>query len=251
MTADKPGRHAVYYVVGGDPGFAQLLAVSVASLRAHNPGVDVFVVCAERYAANVPLPEGVSVHLRDAEEECWLKALPPAALRAYDRVLYLDCDVLVCGPLDAVFEVISRPGVLYTCAEAGPEMHAHHFYSLGLHSPQTLADLVRRDARVFNCGQFGFVPCEAMDAHWAAVYELMSTHPGPQFMDQSAVNHYFATRGEVDHALTPFVKLEARTRDGCDAVLAHFTDASRSWETKLVWMRTWNAEAQAALAGTG
>lgn len=258
-------KRAVYYVVGGDPGYVALLETSLASLRMYHPDagdVGVVIMCDAEYVPHLqplllehpacrvcvtdPNDDGVAVSMR--------KTAPPFAELAEmgcEHALYLDCDIVVCGRLDPVFDSVTEPGILYTCSEtcaAAANGHAQPFWSLGLHSPETLDDLLVREVPVFNCGQFAFVPGPLMAARFANVRRLIAAHgDAPHFYEQGFMNHYFCTegRGCADPSvLSGRVRLEAgvwepwmeiRTRP--DMLLAHFCDYTMAWRDKLAAMR--------------
>lgn len=235
-------KRCVYYVVGGDPCYVALLELSIKSVRRyHAKDVDVVIMCDAAYAPHVrvdgvrtvetPPNHGLDTSMRKIDL--------PECLKEYDAVLYLDCDIIVCAPLDPLFDAIVDPTKLYTCREGGPHNHAHIYWSLLVHPPDALETFVRNDVGVFNAGQFGFVPSGAMYNHFANIARLMKTHVGPYFVEQSFMNHYFASRPEcVDAALTPHVKLAARSFEP-GYVLAHFTDATLPWPIKLEMMHEW------------
>lgn len=255
-------RRAVYYTVGCNPGFARLFGASCRSLRRWHPAgdVDVYVLCEPAYrgALEEHAPGGelgytvvVDADGQPSDVDCAMRKLsPPACLSAYDKVLYLDCDIVVCGPLDAAFGAVREPGVLYVCRESGPRDHAHPHWSMGLHSEETLADLVRRDVGVFNSGQFGFVPGEAMDAHFAAVRRICVDH-GVHFADQPPLNHHFATRpGAVSYDLSTHVYLNATADDvKPDKPIAHFMGWGRQCDDKLGCMARYLAAHERATGG--
>lgn len=250
----------MYYTAGCDPGVASLFAASCRSLRAwHPPGdVDVYVVCEPGYRAALeerapagelgyavvaaprpPRPTGVDCAMR--------KLSPPGCLAAYGKVLFLDCDTVVCAPLDAAFDVIRDPGVLYVCRENGASGHSHPHWSMRLHSRETLAELARRDVGVFNSGQFGFVPGAAMDAHFQAIGRLVAER-GTHYADQAPLNHHFATRPEaVSWELGRHVYLNATADDvKPDCTIAHFMGWGAACDDKLDRMARYLAKIEDA-----
>lgn len=224
-----------------------MLELCVRSIRRFHSraDLDVVVMCDAAFAPHIVLDD---VHVIETPtmpgpglNTSMRKVDIPDYLRKYDKVLYLDCDVVVCGSLSPLFRTIEEDGVLYTCAEGGPSHHRHLFWSLLAHTCEELEELERRNVGVFNCGQFGFVPGDGTFEHFANIRRLMRTHDGPFFVEQSFMNHYFARHPScVNPTLTPFVRLAAREYDP-DVVVAHFSDASIGWRRKLEMMREWFA----------
>lgn len=248
-------RWLVYYVVGGEPGYAALLRESVASLRRHHPfaprkwrRVDVAVLCDEAYAPHVSdLGPGVTLVTTPpngadpvAASMRKVEAFRIPGIERYDAVVYLDCDVLVAGRLDPVFEAVTAD-VLYTVREGGPECHDRGYWTLGRYTPEQLAALREAGTGVFNAGQFAFRPSAAMRDHFAAVKRLIDerTPDTPFFWEQSFMNHHFNLAGATDDGpLTPLVHLAAcRDPPPPTALLVHFSDASVPYTEKLRCMR--------------
>jgi len=269
----------VYYAVGGEQGYAVLLFESLASLRRHHPApgfrsgggaqwaVDVAVLCDAAYAAHLrdgleqlgaravhTPPNGTDVQLvsaRKLETHLLETPLPEtrfAPLASYDAVLYLDCDTLVLGALDPLFDAVAAgpSDRLHVCREAGPEGHAHTpelpYWSIegALHSRE-LEALLQQDTGVFNCGQFAFRPTPAMAEHFVRARALMREVPGG-FWEQSYANHHFAAKARATHeaVLTPLVHLAAREAPApAGTLIAHFSAAGTFWERKLGAMRAW------------
>ena len=250
-------RLAVYYSVGCNDGFARLFAASCRSLRRWHPpgdadprgdadpaaGVDVYVMCEPEFRAalekHAPAAElgyrVVEVAPRPTDADCSMRKLaPPRCLSAYDKALFLDCDIVVCRPMNDVFDVIKKPGVLYVVRERGSDCHTHRFWSIGLHSQRTLEDFVERDVGVFNAGQFGFVPGADMDRHFAAIRGLIEKH-GTVFVEQPSMNHYFATTPKaVSWELGRHVYLNATADDvKPERTIAHFMGWGAACDDKL------------------
>lgn len=248
-------RALVYYVIGGAPDYAQLLRASVASLRKHHAAVevDVAVLCDADYARHVHCIDGVrvlqtppngddpvSASMRKMQAFRWVPDI-----RAYDVVLYLDCDTLVLGRLDEVLRGVSAPDKLYTCREEGPDGHTRGYWSLGRYTQQQLEGMRRDGVGTFNCGQFAFKPTPEMEAHFAAVCRLTEEDVDRRgFWEQAYANHHFnASRAVDDTVLTPCVLLAARKPPAPPGVvIAHFTDASMPWWLKFQCMMEWSGE---------
>ena len=243
MTTDQ--KRCVYYVIGGEPEYTKVLEASLRSVRRFHPPrtLDVVVMCDASYRDHVshirdiriietpPNTNGLGTSMR--------KVQIPENLRKYERVLYLDCDIIVCASLDPLFDMIKDEGVLYTCTEGGPQNHRHIFWSLLSHTRETLETFQEKNIGVFNAGLFGFIPSDPMYAHFDTIQKMMDGHDGPYFLEQSFMNHYFAEQSaNVSPCFTPRVKLEAREYVG-GFILAHFTDASMPWRRKLAMMDAW------------
>lgn len=241
-------KRCIYYVVGGDPEYAKMLEASVQSVRRiHHASVDIVVLTTPEYAEHIAL-QGVKVldcldKSQTAFETSMRKLDIPDYLRQYDVVLYLDCDILVTASLDPLFALVRDKTKLYAVREGGPQHHGHIFWSLLRHTCADLASFAERDMGVMNAGQFAFVPSETMYRHFAAMRTLICEHDGPYFVEQSFMNHYFASVAPdaIDWSLSGFVKLSARQYEP-GFTLAHFADSSMPWHRKLELMNAWMAQ---------
>lgn len=249
----KP-RRLVYYVVGGSPEYAALLHKSVASIReVHGPEeLDIAVLCSEAYQPHVEarlsdLAAGVRmVRIPDpgqggvAISMCKLLIFHamPDLVTAYDVVLFLDCDTLVLGPLDELFEGCSKDDTLYTFTEEKGR-HTDLWFGLQQYTPEQLEGFEADGIRVFNCGHFMFGASERMGAHFDAVCRLVSEHRGQFFYEQSFMNHYFNSARKADPGvLTGRVHFPAQEKPSGDPrhVIAHFAEWNIPWNLKLMWM---------------
>lgn len=240
----------MYYVVGGQPEYSNLLRTSIASLRAHHDPteVDIAVLCDEAYAPCIDdlRSSGIVVAHTAPNNSCPVSssmrkidvfnALPSVV--KYDVVLFLDCDIVVLGPLNPIFNGIKRPDMLYTCREHGPDHHTHIFWSLGSYTREQLQTFVDKDIGVFNCGQYAFVPSHEMKRHFDVVRSLIASHKGRFFYEQSFMNYHFnGTQAIDDTVLTPHVHLHALTTPAPPTTLiVHFANASVPWQVKLAHM---------------
>lgn len=103
MTRDRSSRDGVIFVATG-AGYVQLAQQAAKSLRQTNPGlpVDVFTDLPDDPGNDVfDQVHGVpSTHPR-VKLECFSKA-------RFERVVFLDCDVLVLAPLGDLFDLTER-----------------------------------------------------------------------------------------------------------------------------------------------
>lgn len=250
-----PIRSLVYYTVGGsDTDYVSLLRESVCSLRRfHPPGsdVDVSVLC------DATLEPTVRDELRDLDVR--MHRTPPndTAIQAsrrkvecfqliddievYDRVLYLDCDIAVLGPLDPVLAPVLLPDTLYTVTDPADAADAGHYFALDSSTPEEIETIKREGT--FNAGQFMFRPSAHMRRQFDEVQALIAAHPD-SFYEQAAMNHHFNVSGRTDHTLLdPVVHLFAsRSAAPPGRLLAHFCDVCLPGHQKLVCMKRCIAE---------
>jgi lipopolysaccharide biosynthesis glycosyltransferase len=245
-------RNLIYFVVGANPEYALLLKTCLESIRATCNNIedtDILIMCDQQYVKHVeafntlihvtePNLTGVDASMRKV---C---IFDYANIHDYDKVMYLDCDIVVCNDLAKLFYQIRNPETLYTCSEVCvPHPHENILFSLLSYTPEQLEYLNSTCKPVFNCGQFAFVQNEIMRNHFSAVRHCIKTTKDanlPYFYEQSFMNHHFNINGKIDDSVfTPVTDLRAMNNSLSDENLciAHFATANIPWDVKLLHMR--------------
>lgn len=107
----------------------------------------------------------------------------------YEKVLYIDCDIIVQGDLAKVFQNTPiKPGKLYAPAEG--ELDGRYWY-LDAYKNSNIAKLKQNKIKSFNSGLYMFVPTKDMMAHFKNAKRFGLNYNGQHFYDQSIFNYYF------------------------------------------------------------
>lgn len=242
----------IYYTIGGDPSYVAILKLSLDSLWKHCDmhNTHVLVLCSEAFLPHVEPLRGAGVHDimmvpqgRNAMELSMQKvriwAYPK--LTSYDRVLFLDSDILVQRDIVSDFlETLDDKDRLYVCEEH-QDMHWHNtiYFGLRRYTPHELQRFQEASQHVFNCGQFAFCVNPATIEHFRALDDFMWSYSGPFFYEQSFMNDYFNTRLLTNPRLTQYVQmplLNSCVQHTPDPYLIHFAAPSSSFHQKLAWM---------------
>lgn len=227
-------RELVYYVVGGDASYVDLLEFSLKTLREGGNSQDVLVMCEESYVPHI-------AHLEEKYAPLFLHVTPPnpthihASMRKldiftwdflgkYDKALFLDCDIVVCGSLDAIFEGMDRTDKLYVVPECQISAHVYISHSC-LDTPYTHAQLqsmYKHRIFPFNAGQFGFLVSDTMSRHFTNVWTQKETTYDPKYhyYEQSFMNRYFNLNRAVSYGWRNHCQLVATAQS--KATLNHF-----------------------------
>jgi lipopolysaccharide biosynthesis glycosyltransferase len=166
-------------------------------------------------------------------------------INSYDRVLFLDSDIIVHTPLDTFFAGVRRPGILYVYTElADQQAHKNLCFSL---STYTLVDLLTfklRKIQVFNAGCFLFVRCDAMKGHFAAIRNMIATHTGPFFYEQSFMNVYFNKLNATDRSVLTNANYRMPPSPGVDytGFILHFAGKPGDANNKLESMNAYYSQ---------
>lgn len=148
------------------------------------------------YYLLVPSDDNLSHALLDNLSHALLRKFDIAQfnmLTSYDKVLYLDCDIIVQKDVNILFNKIAlEKNKLYAMAE-GPL--TGKYWSLNAYQPSNIERLEKAHVKAFNSGTFLFAPSHEMSNHFKAVKELALSYKGNHFYDQSFMNYYFNTKG--------------------------------------------------------
>jgi len=200
-------NNLVYYTVGFNPKYLDLLYISIQSLRVHND-IDILVICDE---AMINQCKNKLSHFKDIEiSPCKdsISAMDAAMKKVlifqydiskYSKIMYIDSDILVDLQLEPIFSQIVDDTKLYAFAENKETgYHANHHFSLLKYTNKDYEFFYRNKIYVFNTGLFVFQNTKLMNDHFSNVLDMISNHTGDYYYEQSFMNVYFNTRNLVD-----------------------------------------------------
>ena len=256
-------KNLVYFVVGGKPGYVALLELCLKSLWKHTSraSLDVLVMCESSYKEYLtPLQEEIDhihitppnvSHIHVSMRKLDIFGWP--GIDAYEKVLFLDCDIVLAGSLLPVFDAMANSEhVVYVVPEDSQwTSHRTKWFCCG-DRPYTRSQLHNfHDQRVyvFNGGQFGFFVnettrrmFEAMSADKEANYDAQH-----HYYEQSIMNWYLNSttlakkQRQVDYSIKKYVylahKIAHKTGTFDDipkgAVIVHFLSGELDYTKKL------------------
>jgi alpha-N-acetylglucosamine transferase len=243
----------VYYTIGCSRAYVDMLAISLNSLRAVYSG-SIGVICDESFVDDCKkrFPDVLVWRVSDS------KSGPAASMNKlrifdfiadgeYDSVVYLDTDILVMESPMQYFERITNPDVLYVYTECKEQVgHKLLYWSLQSYTKEDYTFLRERGILPFNAGTFGFVPSPQMREHFRNVRDMIVSHTGPYFYEQSFMNAYFNLRDKTDRSVfTPdtYIFAPQKGRMYPNATVLHFADAGLRASQKCANMREYMARA--------
>lgn len=110
----------------------------------------------------------------------------------YEKVLYLDCDIIVQEDLAILFKQAKlSKNKFYAPAEGS--LNGEYWY-LNAYRPSNISRLQGKGVRSFNTGTFMFVPTKSMIEHFKKIKQFALSYGGKHFFDQSFFNYYFNMR---------------------------------------------------------
>lgn len=254
-------RNLVYYVIGGQPEYVELLRASMESLYAfeENREVDVLVLCDDNYKPFVtPLCAHFNAHIHITPNNAnhiiasmrKTEVFLFENISEYDRVLYLDCDIIIAGSLKPVFESIAKADVLYVVYEnTDIKTHTNYYYSRldDPHDDATLSAFQTKSIYVFNAGQFGFQTSDVMREHFQVICDDKRGYDSAlHFYEQGFMNTHFNRKNAISYDIQSFVQLFATTLAEPSRVIYHFSGCGTPASEKLRAMRALQSEIRAA-----
>lgn len=239
----------VYFTIGGDPGYVCLLKRCIESIREsiqadQSSNIDFLILCDETYIQYVQdmntlihvTPKnanGVEASMRKTQIFHW------PDIQKYEKVLYIDSDVLVVDSLHKLFEFTISQNTLYVVPERNfKNPHKNIFFSLRDYSAEETKFLCDKNIFGFNCGQFMFAPSNAMQMHFENLESMIKSFKGEHFYEQSFMNRYFNLNCNLnyDHMET-YVQLSPKNYAlEKHKIIYHFMNASCHYTMKLSLM---------------
>lgn len=113
----------------------------------------------------------------------------------YQKILYLDCDIVCINDIKEVFNLTVSSNKLYTGTTSKITANAVTTFTHGIlyltnRDIETIIDNYKNIAP-FNAGQFSFCNTPQMRAHFDNVRWLIENWPGDMFFEQGPMNYYF------------------------------------------------------------
>lgn len=116
----------------------------------------------------------------------------------YDKVLFLDCDIIVNLDIMHVLDKKIETRYLYAYKEKDDlKEHLSGFWSLGTYTEKDIEFFKENGIFPFNAGCFMFVNTEIMKGHFRDILDWITSYKGVYFYEQSFMNVYFNTRNLV------------------------------------------------------
>ncbi len=202
----------IYYVVGHNDAYIRLLQKSIESVQKFATcAYDIVVITDQQTQSKLMSNGAVSAAvtdymivdtIRDGIHSSMLKTLifQYEAIDKYNKVLFLDCDVICKRDIAHVFDKDIAPGILYVVSNPAINTGSFKtlFHGLLAYDAVQLQQMLNAGQLPFNAGQFMFVNSARMAAFFENVNWLVDVWPGQYFFEQSFMNHYFCLNQIAD-----------------------------------------------------
>ena len=234
-------KNLVYFSVYFDKGYVELLNNSLMSIIKHTTiDFDVLVITDEStqlLISKQPFTKYIQpkYHITstpvDGVEASKNKTLiyDFADVDAYDKILFLDCDVVAVGDIAEVFNVCVDHSKLYTARGINILFHHHRSFHHGFDVVKQcfIDEMTKAKQYPFNAGQFMFRNSNIMREHFSNLNWFMKAWTGEYFFEQAFMCYYFCKAKITDDTLNSKLALISTVVENTYSLrgktLLHFT----------------------------
>lgn len=201
-------KDLIYFVVGGDDEYVQLLEYCINTIRCYpeNDKFDILVMCDEKYVKNVQHLPVTHIHITPNNQNKVYASMRKVEIfefkdiDKYDKILFLDCDIVIIGSLVSIMNRIIDTEKLYALCDEICDWNSVYFSRAD--KPYTSDDIQyfkQHNMKPFNAGQFAFCNSPKMKEHFQNIkYEIEKYYDANiHFYEQGFMNEYFSTRRAV------------------------------------------------------
>ena len=205
-------KNLVYYSVGGNDAYAELLKLSISKLDVYNINQDVLIITDKKfYERNFKeyVRPNVYYHMVENEnpDDVAFNRLSifDADISTYNNLMYMDADVWANLNLDQIFKSCIDDKLYAVVEDYSFKNHLRAPFSLGLYCEKDIDYFEKNKIHTFNSGLMVFNNTQKMKYYFDDVLNLRLSYPNNQFTDQPYINHYFNRHHLVDtNIIVPF-----------------------------------------------
>ena len=203
--SDEPfgKRNLLYFSVGYNEDYFTLLMCCLRSIQANakNPNFDILIIHDGLDESQIESCFDLNIKFHFIAEAFdgveasvnKLKIFDFKEINQYNKVLFLDADVIVDCDLSKVFDLNLQANKIYSyihdCCKYA--VHNTKYHTIQKYSKQEIDIFEQRKIRPFNAGQFMFLNSQSMRVHFENVNHLFKIWKDSYFFEQSFLNFYF------------------------------------------------------------
>jgi hypothetical protein len=240
-TKPRASKNLLYYSVYFDGGYVELMNNSLMSILKHaSVEFDVMIITdhtTQELILQQPFTKLVCSKFlitptpKDGVAASMNKTLiyDFHNIDQYDKILFLDCDVVAVGDIARVFDVCEDHNQLYTARgrnmSFGSHRSIHHGFDVVKQS--FINEMMDAKQYPFNAGQFMFRNSSSMRQHFSNLNWFMQAWPGDYFFEQAFMCYYFCKAKITNDALNSKLALISTVVENAyelqGKILLHFT----------------------------
>jgi len=209
-------KNLIYTTLGFDANYStciEMLIESIAMSTGSHDAFDFLVICDKKVYKDVisrferkTFKFSVKFYIVESAKTTMeasinkLRVFEYPFVSAYDKILFLDCDIIVNLDIMRVFDksIDHQQCLIYAYKEKDDvKEHLSGFWSLGTYTEKDIEFFKENKIFPFNAGCFLFANTETMKGHFRDVLNWIGSYKGVYFYEQSFMNVYFNTRKMV------------------------------------------------------
>lgn len=243
-------KDLIYYTVGYSSSYIDVLQLSIESLQKSGWEGDIVVICDESFLNRckelfgnrviyLSFPDSKSPEQASMNK---LRIFELPTINDYNRILFLDSDIIVHMDVNTLISGINDPELLYVYTETRKhDDHLSIMWSLTNYTDHDLDYFKKNSIYVFNAGCFAFIRSPIMKSHFLAIQYMITTHKGRFFYEQSFMNVYFNKNNKTNRDILTDENYAFPPKEGvsCKGKLAHFAGDPGSGRGKAFRMKNY------------
>jgi sugar O-acyltransferase (sialic acid O-acetyltransferase NeuD family) len=203
-------KNLVYYSISNQTVYAEMLKLSIQTIDESNDDfIDILVITDELfYQNNLSDIKRPNLFFHFVEQPisndhiCFNKycIFDWELVDKYEKILYLDCDILVSYDLTKLFNKCNFLDKLHVVVEDySIKNHNRIQFGFGDYDDKQIQSFSTNSIYTFNAGSFLFLNTQFIKQHFHNLRELIRKGVENYFTDQSFVNYYFNTLNAVNY----------------------------------------------------
>ena len=243
-------RNLIYFVVGCNPLYIELTSFCLHTIKyLHTQeelsNIDFMCMCDAKYAKYVKkhMPQKMDIHLTEWNDSAEstskrkLEIFNYKHIDKYNKILYLDSDIICIKEFASLFEIEIQPDILYVKKEYDTfeNLETNLYFGLNLY---TVEDLTRIKTP-FNASHFLFMNNPENKQTFSEIVLYMKTYEGDSYYEQSFLNHFYQLSGKFDTTvLDMYFQFYNQMFLNMDISLVHLFNSNISGDLKLFHMKS-------------
>lgn len=209
-------KNLVYFSIGGNELYISVLEMSLKSIVKFTPEInfDILFITQQTFVEKInalPCVQNLNINFCIVPETTdgisasmnKLRIFEYERINEYNKILFLDCDIICPRPLSDLFlddidpryiQVAQRTEIdsnVLSDAVRDNGIITSLNHSLKYFTKEQALYIEKESPVPFNAGQFMFVNSDQMRNHFENILWLISVWPGDYFFEQSFMNFYF------------------------------------------------------------
>lgn len=235
-------KNLIYYTVYFDSGYVDLLELSINSIKEKSKiNFDILIITDQATKELILKREffkkkKLKFFITETPQDSWeasqnkLLIYDYKKINLYNKVLFLDCDIICSLDISYLFDMNLHDGVLYTASpeNISYEDHLSFYYGFPFLGESHMKEMKNKYQMPFNAGQFLFKNCWEMQNNFNKINKLIKMWVGEYFFEQCFMNYYFCTKNLTNfHLLKEHISIITIEYDKVDTIkkypLIHFS----------------------------